>query len=129
MTLSIIIKDGQMASIRSAEEFNEYLNTSIDAIELSAYTIDGMQALKFLGRKKVDLILLDYEMPEADGPQVLGMLREDPELAGIPVVFLTGVNSPESIERLLSLNPLGYILKNTTRDNLCDSLKGFFEKI
>lgn len=89
----------------------------------------GMQALKFLTKKKVDLILLDYEMPEADGPQVLGMLREDPELAGIPVVFLTGVNSPESIERLLSLNPLGYILKNTTRDNLCDSLKGFFEKI
>ena len=36
---SNIIKDGQMAAIQSAEKFNEYLDTSIDAVQLSAYTI------------------------------------------------------------------------------------------
>ncbi len=89
----------------------------------------GMQAIKFLTKKKVDLILLDYEMPEADGPEVLGMLRDDPETADIPVVFLTGVNNQESIERLLSLNPAGYILKNTPKGDLVNTLKGLFEKI
>ena len=39
---SNIIKDGQMTAFRSAQKFNEYLDTSIDAIELSAYTINGM---------------------------------------------------------------------------------------
>ena len=37
-----IIKDGQMAALQSAEEFNKYLDTSIDAVELSAYNIDNM---------------------------------------------------------------------------------------
>ncbi|MBR1568428.1 MAG: cache domain-containing protein, partial [Lachnospiraceae bacterium] len=37
-----IIKDGQMTALHSAEEFNKYLDTSIDAVELSAYNIDNM---------------------------------------------------------------------------------------
>ena len=68
-------------------------------------------------------------MPVVDGPQVLGMLRSDPELADIPVVFLTGINSRESIERVLSLKPSGYILKNTTREELINALNGLFAKM
>ncbi len=37
-----IIKDGQMTAMQSAEVFNDYLSTSIDAIKLTAYTIDSM---------------------------------------------------------------------------------------
>ena len=77
----------------------------------------------------MDLILLDYEMPEVDGPQVLAMLRNDQELANIPVVFLTGINNPESIEKLLSLNPAGYILKSTTSEDLRSTLSDLFAKM
>ena len=48
----------------------------------------GLQAIKFLGKNKVDLILLDYEMPVTSGAQVLEMLRSDPDTASIPVMFL-----------------------------------------
>lgn len=88
----------------------------------------GTQAMKFLGKNKVDLVLLDYEMPETDGPMVLEMIRSDAELADVPVIFLTGTNSPEIIERLTSLNPLGYILKNTTKEELLRALHDFFSK-
>jgi len=40
-----------------------------------------------------DLILLDVMMPEMDGGDVAAQLREDPELTGIPVVFLTALTS------------------------------------
>lgn len=89
----------------------------------------GAQAIKFLGKNKVDLVLLDYEMPETDGPMVLEMIRSNPELPDVPVVFLTGTNSQENIERVLSLKPLGYISKNTTRDALQKALQDFFSKI
>ena len=89
----------------------------------------GMHALKFLIKNKVDLILLDYEMPVVDGPQVLEMIRSDPELSDIPVVFLTGINSRESIERVLSLKPSGYILKNTTKEDLRKTLRDLFAKM
>lgn len=83
----------------------------------------GGQAVKFLFRKKVSLILLDYEMPVVDGPQVLSMFRQDPKMSKIPVVFLTGVGTKEAVQRVMSLQPDGYILKSTTREDLLKFLK------
>ncbi len=88
----------------------------------------GMQAIAFLLKvpegEKIDLILLDYEMPVVDGPQVLQMLRQDPQTAGIPVIFLTGVGTREGVARVMELKPDGYILKSTTRQNLISVLDG-----
>ena len=83
----------------------------------------GMQAIKFLLKKPVDLILLDYEMPVVDGPQVLQMLRQEDATKDIPVVFLTGVGTKEGVERVMELKPSGYILKTTTREKLLVSLE------
>lgn len=82
----------------------------------------GMQAITFLLKlkenEKVDMILLDYEMPVVDGPQVLQMLRQDPATENIPVIFLTGVGTKEAVGRVMELKPEGYILKTTTRNDL-----------
>ncbi len=79
----------------------------------------GMQAITFLVKAKdeeqVDLILLDYEMPVVDGPQVLQMLRQDPATKDIPVIFLTGNSSKEAVSRVMELKPEGYILKSSSR--------------
>ena len=88
----------------------------------------GMQAISFLLKlpenEQVDLILLDYEMPVVDGPQVLQMLRQEPATAHIPVVFLTGIGTRESVARVMSLKPDGYILKSATREDLLNFLEG-----
>ncbi len=86
----------------------------------------GAQSLTYLTRNTVDLILLDYEMPVVDGPQVLQMLREDSFTATIPVIFLTGVDNRESVKKVVSLKPQGYILKSTTRTDLLVTLNDFF---
>jgi CheY-like chemotaxis protein len=86
----------------------------------------GMQAISFLLKvpedDKVDLILLDYEMPVVDGPQVLQMLRQEEETANIPVIFLTGVSTKEGVQRVMALKPDGYLLKSTTREDLLSFL-------
>ncbi len=89
----------------------------------------GMQAITFLAKNKVDMILLDYEMPIADGPQVLEMLRSEPAMADIPVIFLTGVGDLESVKRVMALKPQGYILKSTTKEDLRNTIKTNFEKL
>ena len=86
----------------------------------------GLQAIKWLGSNKVDLILLDYEMPVTNGPQVLEMLRADDETKNIPVMFLTGKGDKESVMKVVSLKPEGYFLKTIQKDELLEKLDEFF---
>ncbi|SDB13424.1 Response regulator receiver domain-containing protein [Pseudobutyrivibrio sp. YE44] len=86
----------------------------------------GLRAIKWLASNKVDLILLDYEMPVTDGPQVLEMLRADDETKDTPVIFLTGKDDKESVMSVVSLKPQGYVLKSAGKDELMGKVKMFF---
>ncbi len=88
-----------------------------------ATAISGKIALRFLNAKEVSLILLDYEMPEMNGPAVLEELRKDPYLATIPVVFLTGINDVEKIKNALALKPQGYLLKPVQKEALIAKIR------
>lgn len=86
----------------------------------------GLQAIKWLGKNKVDLILLDHEMPVTTGPQVLEMLRSDSETRSIPVMFLTGKRDKESVMAVVALKPEGYFLKGIKKEELLEKLQEFF---
>ena len=58
-----------------------------------------------------DVVLLDVMMPGIDGPTTLGKLREIPELAKTPVIFVTAKAMPAEIERYKALGAIGVILK------------------
>ena len=76
----------------------------------------GTQILRVLEKYKVDLIFLDYLMPDMNGHDTLKMIREDGRFADIPVVFLTGVNEKETvIKTIKEFLPQGYLLKPTTK--------------
>ncbi len=85
----------------------------------------GMKALTLIGKKKPDIIFLDYEMPMCDGKMTLEMIREVEEARDIPVVFLTGVNDKEHIEAVLRLKPAGYLLKPASADMIFSTLDKF----
>ena len=86
----------------------------------------GLQAIKWLGKNKVDLILLDHEMPVTSGPKVLEMLRSDEETKSIPVMFLTGKGDKQSVMEVVSLKPEGYFLKNIKKEELLEKLNEYF---
>lgn len=96
----------------------EHLHDQYDV----ATAASGRVALKFLERKTTDLILLDYEMPEESGPDVLEKLRASDMTKNIPVIFLTGVTDAKKIKEALSLNPQSYLLKPVDRDKLLDTI-------
>ena len=87
---------------------------------------NGVQAISYLARNKADLVLLDYEMPIANGPQVLQMLKNDSETGQIPVMFLTGRGDRESVMSVVELKPADYILKTIGKDSLLKKLEDFF---
>ena len=52
----------------------------------------GIEALPFLEKNSVDLILLDYAMPVMDGPEVLSKIRSNDKTKSIPVLYRTGMD-------------------------------------
>lgn len=83
----------------------------------------GEQALKLVGKKQPDLILLDYEMPGYDGKKTLELLRENPNTSNIPVIFLTGVSDKEHVVEVLALKPEGYILKPPNKEKMLRGIR------
>ena len=86
----------------------------------------GLQAIKWLGKHKADLILLDYEMPVTTGPQVLEMLRSEEETRSIPVMFLTGKSDKQSVMSVVALKPENYFLKSIQKPELLEKLGEYF---
>ena len=87
----------------------------------------GMNAITFLATNKVDLILLDYEMPVISGAKVLEMIRSEVSTESIPVMFLTSKNDKESVMKVLALKPEKYLLKTMPPQDWIRDIDEFFE--
>jgi CheY-like chemotaxis protein len=91
-----------------------------ELVELSlgldpAFTVrscaSGAEAIAIAAEWKPDLILCDVVMPGMDGPATLARLRETPETADCPVVFMTARAQPDDLARLNLLCAAGVIVK------------------
>ncbi len=58
---------------------------------------EATRALAAAREFRPDVILLDVVMPGADGGEVAARIQQDPRLSEVPVVFLTGIVSPDEI--------------------------------
>jgi len=91
---------------------------------------DGREGMEKARIERPDLITLDISMPEESGVRFYRELKQDPDLAGIPVVIVTGVTGyggkPEDFQKFISSRgkvppPEGFVPKPIDRDEL---LKG-----
>ena len=89
----------------------------------------GVAAIRAITLNPPDLVLLDYEMPVCDGRQTLEMLRSEEAFANIPVIFLTGRRDPESMIKVMPLNPSGYLLKNSKPGDIKKEIDTFMQKL
>ena len=73
---------------------------------------NGEKALSAALEYKPDLILLDAMMPKISGFDVLDILRNTPETAGIRIIMLTALSQPKDKERAESLGVDDYLVKS-----------------
>ena len=117
---SILIVDDDATALRSMKNL---LSTHYKILVANS----GMNAITILAKNKVDLILLDFEMPIVNGPKVLEMIRSDPNTANIPVMFLTAKGDKRSIMEVLRFKPEKYLLKTMLPKDILDSIDEFFK--
>jgi serine phosphatase RsbU (regulator of sigma subunit) len=73
--------------------------------------VNGCEALELLRANRFDLVLLDIEMPEMDGYQVLSTMKSDEQLRHIPVIMVTAVDEIESAIRCIEMGAEDYLPK------------------
>ena len=78
---------------------------TVDVADTGREGIDKALALK------PDLILLDYSLPDMDGPEILENLRASEATATIPVIFITAMTQQVDMELCMSRGALEVILK------------------
>ncbi len=86
----------------------------------------GMNAIAFLSKNEVDLVLLDYEMPVVSGVKILEMMRSESATESIPVMFLTGKSDRESVMSTVPLHPEKYLLKSLSSEELLAAIDEYF---
>ncbi|MCE1187985.1 MAG: response regulator [Ignavibacteria bacterium] len=76
-----------------------------------SFATNGKQAISVAQTAKVDLILLDVQMPEIDGYEVCEHLKSMPETKDIPIIFLTAKSETEDLTRGYEAGGVDYVTK------------------
>jgi DNA-binding response OmpR family regulator len=68
------------------------------------------------------IILLDIDLPQLDGFQVLARLKRGRDTAAIPVIMLTSREHISNVERALALGAADYLPKEEALQTVCDAV-------
>jgi len=104
------------------EDEKEIRNIITSALTLVGYeTLEAQNGLEGLAMVKMDspdLILCDIKMPKMDGSALLSTLKNEPEFADIPFIFLTGNSSADEMRNGMQLGADDYLTKPFTVKDL-----------
>ncbi len=107
---------------RSAQLTAELLRRAGYAVEIA---VSGTEALERVRTSSPDLMLLDYDMPDMEAPEVLDQLRSGADRVAFPVIILTGArHSPSDQVVGIERGAADYIVKGTDRQVLLARIKG-----
>ena len=88
---------------------------------------NGEECLAKAASDRPDLILLDCMMPKLDGYETCRLLKLDPSLRDIPVIFLTAKAQESEVKKGLSLGAVGYLIKPFNPMSLAAEIKQILE--
>jgi two-component system response regulator RegX3 len=107
---------------RAAELTAELLRRAGFVVEVA---VSGGEALERVRRSSPDLMLLDYEMPDMQAPEVLDQLRSGGDRVAFPVIILTGARFAAGDQVVgIERGATDYIVKGTDRQVLLARIKG-----
>jgi diguanylate cyclase (GGDEF)-like protein len=101
----ILIVDDEILNIKLAAAYLEEENYQI------SYALNAKGTFETISLKKVDLILLDINMPEVDGFEVCKKLKSEEKTKDIPIIFLTAQTDIEYISNAFKSGGADYISK------------------
>lgn len=88
---------------------------------------DGQAGIEFLENQTPDLILMDINLPHMDGYTMTALLKQDPNLANVPIIALTANVMKGDREKTFEAGCDGYLQKPIDVDKLGDQIRSFMQ--
>lgn len=83
----------------------------------------GKRALQYLKSRTPDLIILDIDMPEINGYEMLKLIKEKEHLKEVPVIFLTSNNDKNHVVKAVAGGAKDYVVKPIDEDILMEKVR------
>jgi len=112
------------------EEMSRAISLLLGVLDYKAVTFHQarLAAQALLSGKRPDLLLLDINMPEVSGLDLLEFVRRRREWSGIPVLMLSTEAADTTVDRALAIGADGYLTKPVTLEELECALHRAFNK-
>lgn len=93
----------------------------------SLYAPGANEGILMAEKQKPDVILLDYNMPEIDGPSACTIIKNNPLIRDIPILMLTSIDTIRDIDRAMAAGASGYIVKPVMLERLKPKLESLLQ--
>ena len=104
-TAVLVVDDSRTMRLSMIRALNDLGFNNIKEVK------NGRQALELVLKEPFDLMLLDMEMPEMNGMEVLLALKNNPELDGLPVIVISGTDQIENAVKCIEAGAEDYLPK------------------
>ena len=122
-----------MKKILLIEDNEDIRENTAEILELANYKVysaaNGKIGVQIALEQKPDLIICDVMMPELDGYGVLHLVNKNPDLIGIPFIFLTAKAERNDFRKGMEMGADDYITKPFTDIELLNAVEARFKKI
>ena len=100
------------------------LNTD-DSIAVEGYSLTGREVVKWYEKNKTDVLVLDINMPELDGIEVLKIFRK--RKIKQKIIILSGLSDPKIVQEMIGLGASGFIEKGNANEHIIEGIKSVYE--
>lgn len=115
--ISVIIIDDHPLVLKG---FEFILNRNTDILLKKTFT-RAIDALDFLQTEKIDVVLMDINMPDMNGIQATEIIQKSSQ--GTRVIAISNLNEGSIAMRMMQAGAAGYLLKNASAEELTDAIK------
>jgi len=117
--------------VEDDEDIQRIVRMSLERIGKMTVEVvgDPTLAIEAMTRFGPDLVLLDWMMPGMDGPTLFRAMKQKPETAALPVIFITAKASSVEMGELTALGAAGAISKPFSPKDLPDQLREIWSKL
>ncbi len=124
------MSDAKKVLIVEDNELNQKL--FIDLLEANGYvtiqTRDGKEALELAKNEKPDLILMDIQLPNISGIEVVQLIKKEPKIKHIPIIAVTAFAMQNDEEQILAAGCEGYLPKPISIEPFVETIQKYLDK-